>query len=169
VSEFEPEKILEALNEHGVQYVLIGGLAAALHGSVNPTFDVDIIPATTGDNLDRLSGALKSLDARIRVDGVPDGLLFAHDAKSLAAMTTLNLVTRYGDLDIASQPAGLPRYEDWASKASSVDLLGVVIPVADLGDIVRSKEAAGRDKDKAQLPLLRALRERLQRGGSGQD
>jgi len=166
MSEFEPEKILDALNQHGVRYVLIGGLAAAMHGSVTPTFDVDIIPSTTEDNLDRLSAALTALDARVRVDGIPDGLPFAHDATSLAGMGMLNLVTRYGDLDIASQPAGITRYEDWASNASNIVALGVAVQVADLGDIVRSKEAAGRDKDKAQLPLLRALKERLERGGS---
>lgn len=166
MSEFEPEKILDALNQHGVRYVLIGGLAAAMHGSATPTFDVDIIPATTEDNLERLSAALTTLEARVRVDGVPDGLPFTHDATSLAGMLMLNLVTRYGDLDIASQPAGVTRYEDWASNASSIVALGVAVQVADLGDIVRSKEAAGRDKDKAQLPLLRALKERLERGRS---
>lgn len=157
----QAEKILAVLNEHGVHYVLIGGLAAALHGSVTPTFDVDITPEMTRDNLARLSAALDELDARVRVEGVPGGLQFSHDATSLAGITTLNLVTRHGDLDIASQPAGVPRYEDWAAKATEIVVLGVAVPVADLDDVVASKEAAGRDKDRAQLPALRALQDRL--------
>lgn len=163
MSSLQAEKILAVLNEHGVRYVLIGGMAAALHGSVTPTFVVDITPEMSADNLERLSAALDDLDARIRVDGVPEGLPFAHDAKSLAGITMLNLVTRYGDVDIATQPTGIPRYEDWAAKATEITILGVPVPVADLDDIVTSKEAAGRDKDRAQLPMLRALRERLRR------
>jgi predicted nucleotidyltransferase len=161
VTAFQAEKILAVLNNHGVRYVLIGGLAAALHGSITPTFDVDITPEMTRENLRRLSASLDELDARVRVEGVPEGLPFAHDATSLAAITTLNLVTRHGDLDIATQPAGVTRYEEWAAKATEIVVLGVTVPVADLGDIVASKEAAGREKDRAQLPALRALLDRL--------
>jgi hypothetical protein len=163
MTEFRPERILKVLNDNGVRYVLIGGLAAAFHGSTTPTTDVDVTPEMSRDNLERLSEALDDLDARIRVEGIPEGLPFGHDAASLASITMLNLVTRYGDLDIASQPAGLTRYEDWAAKAQDIVVLGVEVHVADLGDIVRSKAAAGRDKDRAQLPILRALHERQQR------
>jgi hypothetical protein len=93
VTGFDPDVLLEVLHRHDVQYVLIGGLAAALRGSATPTFDIDITPATGADNLARLSSALTDLDARIRVDGIPEGLPFSHDAASLARMTTLNLVT----------------------------------------------------------------------------
>lgn len=68
MSTFQAEKILAVLNEHGVRYVLIGGLAASLHGSVTPTFDVDITPEMTRDNLVRLSAALVpegSRDSRV--------------------------------------------------------------------------------------------------------
>jgi hypothetical protein len=95
MTDFRPEELLRVLHEHDVRYVLIGGLAATLYGSAAPTFDVDITPDTSQENLERLSAALTALDARIRVDGVPDGLPFAHDAKSLAGMTMLNLVTRF--------------------------------------------------------------------------
>lgn len=162
-SEFRPEELLRVLNEHKVRYVLIGGLAATLYGSMSPTFDVDITPEMSAENLARLSAALRDLDARVRVDGVPDGLPFSHDAASLSGITTLNLVTRYGALDIASQPAGIIRFEDWDAHAADISTLGVSVRVASLEDIVKSKESAGRDKDKAQLPLLRALLERLRR------
>jgi hypothetical protein len=69
VTEFNPNALLEVLHRHGVRYVLIGGLAAALRGSATPTFDVDITPEADAGNLARLSAALRDLDARIRVDG----------------------------------------------------------------------------------------------------
>lgn len=161
---FEPEKILDVLNQHGVRYVLIGGLAASLHGAVTPTFDVDIVPERKAENLEKLSAALSALDARIRVDGVEEGLAFRHDAGSLASVTVLNLVTRHGPLDIAGQPAGLSSYEDWASNALTIDLHGLRIQLAELGDVIRSKEAADREKDRIHLPYLRALQQELDQG-----
>ncbi len=78
-------------------------------------------------------------------------------------MTTLNLVTRFGDLDIAFDPAGVADYSQWEADATTVTVLGVPVQVASLDDIIRSKEAAGRDKDKLQLPMLRALQQRQHR------
>jgi hypothetical protein len=163
VTGFDPDALLGILYRHEVRYVLIGGLAAALRGSATPTFDVDITPAADASNLGRLSAALTELDARIRVDGIPDGLPFSHDAESLAQMTTLNLVTRFGDLDIAFDPAGIPDYPQWEADATLVTVLGVPVHVASLDDIIRSKETADRDKDRLQLPMLRALQQRQHR------
>lgn len=163
-AEFRPDRILAVLEEHGVRYILIGGLAATLHGSAHPTFDVDITPELLPDNLARLSEALRALNARIRVEGVPGGFAFAHDAASLADVSVLNLVTDAGDLDLAMHPAGLPRYEDWACDALRIEVLGVVVSVAALHSVITSKEAAGRPKDALTLPTLRALLERQQRG-----
>jgi hypothetical protein len=163
VSGFDPGALLQVLHQHDVQYVLIGGLAAALRGSATPTFDVDITPAAGADNLARLSEALKDLDARIRVDGIAEGVPFSHDGASLAQMTMLNLVTRFGDLDIAFDPAGVGDYSRWEADSDSVTVLGVPVRVASLDDIIRSKEAAGRDKDRLQLPMLRALQRRQHR------
>jgi hypothetical protein len=165
VTQFDPQALLQVLHRHGVRYVLIGGLAAALRGSATPTFDVDITPDANATNLARLSQALAELDARIRVDGIPDGLPFAHDAASLASMKMLNLVTRLGDLDVALDPAGVGGYAHWEANADSVTVLGIPVQVGSLDDIIRSKEAANRGKDRLQLPLLRALRQR--QAGSG--
>jgi hypothetical protein len=165
VTEFDPDGLLQVLHRYEVRYVLIGGLAAALRGSATPTFDVDITPAAGPDNLARLSAALTELGARIRVDGIPEGLPFSHDAASLTQMTTLNLVTRLGELDIAFDTAGVTDYSQWENDATLVTVLGVPVQVASLDDIIRSKEAAGRDKDRLQLPILRALQQRQHRRG----
>lgn len=155
--EFDPAAILGALNHHRVRYVLIGGLAAALHGAAYVTFDVDVTPDASHDNLSRLSGALRALGARIRVEGAPEGVPFAHDATSLAAMAVLNLQTSYGDLDITLTPSGTQGYRDLARGAEERQVLGITVPLAALADVIRSKEAAGRQKDRAALPMLRAL------------
>jgi hypothetical protein len=157
--------VIRVLHEHRVRFVLIGGLAATLHGAAHPTFDVDITPDDAPDNLARLSAALRALDARIRIDGIPGGLPFDHDAASLAGMTVLNLVTRAGDLDIAMHPAGVETFAEWNANATDLVVLGVPVRVAGLDEIVRSKEAAGREKDRVTLPLLRVLRDRLRRSG----
>jgi hypothetical protein len=114
-------------------------------------------------NLARLSAALTELGARIRVEGIPDGLPFSHDAASLMGITTLNVVTKFGPLGLATQPAGLTSFADWDAGARDLTISGIRIRLASLADIVRSKEAAGREKDKAQLPLLRSLLDRLRR------
>lgn len=161
--EFRPDEVIRVLHEHEVRFVLIGGLAATLHGAVHPTFDVDITPDATPENLERLSAALRALEARIRVEGIAGGLLFDHDAKSLARMTMVNLVTRAGDLDIAMHPAGVCTFAEWNAHAIDLVVLGVPVRVAGLDEIIRSKQAAGREKDRVTLPLLRSLRDRLRR------
>lgn len=161
--EFAPQRLLAVLAKHQVDYVMIGGLAAAIHGSDFATSDLDITPALGHDNLSRLSAALKELSARIRSDADPDGLPFAHDARSLAAMSIWNLVTDAGDLDLSFIPSGTQGFADLRRDAVAIEILGSPTNVASLADIIRSKEAAGRPKDIAALPMLRRLFDEIQR------
>lgn len=163
--ELDLSGLLAALDRHGVVYVLIGGMAAVTYGSPFPTEDVDITPATSGDNLDRLSVALDELDARIRAEGAPDGLPFAHDAASLAAVPTWNLTTSHGDLDISFVPSGTTGYDDLRRDARATPLMGTTVQVASLADVIRSKQAANRAKDQRVLPTLRELLSRLRGTG----
>jgi hypothetical protein len=155
--ELRPAPILEALVRHEVDFVLIGGLAAAAHGSILPTFDVDITPHKTDDNLARLSAALRDLGARIRTDAVEGGLPFDHDAESLAVSGVWNLTTEHGDLDISFVPNGTEGYPDLIRGAEEEPLFGVVVPLASLEDVIRSKQAANRPKDQRVLPVLREI------------
>jgi hypothetical protein len=157
MSEFFPERILEVLIEHGVQFVMIGGLAAALHGSELATVDLDITPLRSHDNLTKLSSALTQLHARIRSEGVDGGLPFAHTAMSLAAAGVWNLLTDFGDLDISFVPSGTEGYTDLRKGAVAIEIFGFVTTVASLADVIRSKEAAGRPKDLIAVPHLRRL------------
>ncbi len=155
--EFRPEEILRILNKHDVRYVVIGGMAAIIRGSDIPTTDVDITPETTHDNLERLSAALREMNARIWTQPVPEGLPFDRDAASLADVEILHLITDYGRFDVTRTPAGTSGYDDLRRDAGSVRLFDLDVPVASLADIVRSKQAAGRDKDLRFLPALRRL------------
>lgn len=152
------------LEVHGVAYVLIGGLAATLHGSPHVTTDVDVTPQTGRDNLLRLADALDDLDARIRVEGEPDGVPFDRSAEMLERVGLLNLVTRAGALDLCMTPAGTSGYDDLRRGAEEIVIRGLHVPLASLADVIRSKEAAGREKDRLTLPTLRALQERLEEG-----
>ena len=158
---FDPNELIKVLDAHGVRYVLIGGLAASLHGAEYVTGDLDITPEATQDNLERLSSALDDLRARVRIEGEPDGLPFSHDSRSLGSAKVWNLVTRAGDLDISFVPSGTRGYEDLVRGAVTITIHGIEVVVASLADVVRSKEAAGRDKDRAALPMLRRLLEEL--------
>lgn len=73
--------------------MIVGGYAAQLRGATKPTTDIDVTPATTPENLDRLAAALRDLRAGIRVDDVPEGVPFDTSAEALRGMKMLNLRT----------------------------------------------------------------------------
>ena len=157
----EAEVLFACLDRHRVKYVLIGGLAAVLHGSPLPTLDADICPSTDPDNLERLAAALEELDARIRTPDAIDGVAFPRDAAFLGRITLLNLVTQAGDLDLAFTPAGTAGFPDLSERAIPMIIQGVTVPVAALDDVIRSKQAANRPKDHRALPVLLQLLEEI--------
>jgi hypothetical protein len=166
----QPEQILGTLERHAVRYVIIGGLGATLHGSPLVTHDADICPARDPENLERLAKALRDMKARIRTSDATEGVPFTCDATFLGQMKMLNLTTRFGDLDLSFEPAGTGGYDDLESRAVQSDLGdGLVVPLASLEDIIRSKEAANRDKDRLALPTLRLLLQKIKerQGSSG--
>jgi hypothetical protein len=157
----DPRCIFSVLADHEVDYVLIGGLAAVLHGSTALTNDADIVPAADEANVVRVGAALSSLDARIRVADDPAGLAFDPHPALISSMAMLNLTTRCGDLDLTFSPVGIEGYAELHERATGFDLEGVTVHVASLADIIRSKEAADRPKDRAVLPILYALEDEI--------
>lgn len=87
---FDAEPIHAVLERHRVEYVIVCGYAARMHGSTRPTRDIEVTPATTVGNLDRLAAALRDLDACIRTDAVPEGLPFTASGESLIGQRMLN-------------------------------------------------------------------------------
>jgi hypothetical protein len=152
---FQPEKIIAALNAHHVDYVVIGMFAAGVtNPNLPPTTDIDVTPSALHGNLERLSTALRSIDARIRVEGIDDGLAFSHSGASLAAARFWNLTCEHGEFDLSFTPSGTDGYPDLITHAERRVIGAELAPIADLADIIRSKEAADRPKDHRVLPLL---------------
>jgi len=159
----DPAAIVAALNRHQVRYVIIGAFAAiAQQAPIPATRDIDFTPDAGEENLARLSRALTDLGARIRAEAVPEGLPFSHDATSLAAAEVWNLICAAGEFDISFHPSGFTGgYAQLVVNAHRLRVGDVVVVVADLADVIRSKESAGRPKDLRVLPLLyRHLSER---------
>jgi hypothetical protein len=167
--DFDPQRLLAALAGAGVRFVLIGGMAAILHGDVGVTLDLDITPEPSDENLERLARALRELGARIRTESEPDGLGFDCSQgffRALGPDGIVNLTTNAGDLDLAFRPSGTRGYPDLVRDAVEIEIEAgapVRIAVASLADVIRSKQAAGREKDRLALPRLRRLLDRLHR------
>lgn len=157
--DFDAAAILATLDRHRVVFAVIGGMGAILHGVPLSTWDVDVLPRNDRENLDRLVSALREMDARLRVVDDPADLDVPWDARSFTLATTITFTTRHGNLDVSLRPDGLEA--GWSAVADGVTTVelgdGVEVPVASLADIIRSKEAAGRPKDLAALPMLREL------------
>jgi hypothetical protein len=160
----DPARLLRVLTQHRVRFVVIGGIAAIAHGYPLPTEDVDVTPARDEENLERLAGALRALDARLRLPRGRESVAFPRDAEMLARAESWTLATRLGDLDVIFQPAGTRGFDDLRRGATSVELgtrRKTRVLVASLADVIRSKEAANRPKDQAQLPALRQTLETI--------
>lgn len=163
-SDLDAEDILAALQRHGVRYVLIGALAATIHGSPLRTDDIDLCPAKSDDNLLKLSDCLVELDAKEWDPHKGEPVVRDWSVETLRSDKLWLLVCRSGNLDLVFDPAGTGGYDD-LERSSILFEVGVVkVAVASLRDIIRSKEAVGREKDKAQLPTL----ERLLKASEGQ-
>ena len=148
--------IVDVLNRHGVRFIVIGAFAAiAQRAPIPATSDIDLTPDSSVKNLTRLSTALTELGARIRTDDVDEELPFDHDGRSLAASSAWNLICPYGEFDISLAPSGIAGgYEELAVRAHRMRVDTIDVMVADLSDVIRSKEAAGRPKDLQVLPIL---------------
>jgi hypothetical protein len=147
----DAERILRALAEHGVDYVLIGGLAVQTHGHVRTTNDADLIPAPDPANLKRLAATLRSLDARVLNPGQEDTEI---DAKMLPKTAIWQFVTRDGGIDVMHEVPGGRPYSELSRRALHVRLGDVEVPVVDLDDLIQMKLARGRPVDLADVAAL---------------
>lgn len=147
----DAERILHALAEHGVDYVLIGGLAVQTHGHVRTTIDVDLIPAPEPANLKRLVAALRSLGASALNRGEEGTPI---DAKMLPRATIWQFATRDGGVDVMHEVPGGRSYSELSERALHVQLGDIDVPVVDLDDLIAMKLARGRPTDLADVAAL---------------
>jgi hypothetical protein len=136
-----------------------------MHGFPRVTVDMDLTPASDRGNLDRLAAALRELSARVYVENVPEGLAFDCSGAMLARGAIWNLVTSAGRVDLAFRPSGTEGYDDLARGAVRFEVFGTELLVASLADIIRSKEATGRPKDRSDVLLLREILRRQGEAG----
>jgi hypothetical protein len=158
-AEFDPAPIVQALNRHEVDFVLIGGQAAILFGSARATFDIDIAYARDRQNLERLADALRELGARLR--GAPDDVPLLLDAETLERGMNFTFTTRFGPLDILGEPTGAPPYAELKRAAVATEVAGSRIPAASIDHLIAMKEAAGRPQDKVDAQELRVISDEL--------
>lgn len=154
----DPVGILKLLVDEGVRFVVVGGIAGALHGSTTLTADLDILYDRETANLDRLAAALAGLGA-VRRD-LPTGVKAPVDARALRNGTNFLLSTDRGDLDcIAETPSGAFTFSQVVPTAERMEIgRGLVVPVASLDELIRMKRATGRPKDRIEVETLAALR-----------
>jgi hypothetical protein len=148
-SPLEADQLLQALSRHGVDFVVIGGMAGLVHGSAYPTYDLDVVYARDRANLERMTAALKELDVTLR--GAPSDLPFQLDAQTLANGSNFTFDSPHGSFDILGDAAGMGSYEGLRSRAVVATIEEVEVRVASLNHLIAMKRAANRPKDRLMV------------------
>lgn len=149
--------LFRALSAAGVEYIVVGGVAATLHGSARLTADLDVVYRRTDDNLRRVIAALAPHAPYLR--GAPPGLPFRWDEATLRQGLNFTLTTSLGAIDLLGELVGGGRYEDLLVDAFTAKLFGVECRCLGLDALIRVKRAAGRPKDLEAIAELEAIRE----------
>ena len=153
--------MLRVLTEHDVRFIVVGGVAAALQGVPLVTLDLDIVHERSAGNVGRLLEALAELGARSRLHA---HAVVTPDASHLGGPGHVLLVTRSGALDVLGAIGAGLGHDQLVTRSSPVDAgEGIIVQVLDLAALIEMKQHAGRPKDLAALPTLRATLEERQR------
>ena len=145
-------EILRLLNAAEVDYVIIGGVALAIHGSSKATFDLDVMYRRNREQAERITQALAQHAPRPR--GFPDDLPYQWHAGTLLNATISTLRTDLGDLDLLAEADGSGGYDHLSSQAETYDIEDLTIRVASLQDLLNMKRAANRPKDDVHIAEL---------------
>ena len=154
------QRILELLERHGVEYIVVGGVAAVLQGAPVTTFDIDTLIKVESHNVDRLAKALTELEAHYR-----ENTTLRPTAEDLLAGGHLLLMTNSGPLDVLGFIGGGKRYQDVAGAVSMISIGDLTVRVLGIEALIEDKKRLGRTKDLAVVRLLEAVLRR-QRGGT---
>jgi hypothetical protein len=159
----DAREIFRVLNEHKVEYIVVGAFAVQTHGFVRNTVDLDIVPRPDLGNLSRLGEALGSMGARVFKPAQPVSVT---DPRLLRGASLVPLMTDHGRLDLLNLASTAGLSADYAAireRALEVELDGATLAVVGLDDLIRMKKAAGREQDLADIRALTALEEDLAR------
>jgi hypothetical protein len=148
---------VQALVDEGVDFVIIGGWSAILHGSSSVTNDLDICYSRSPDNLKRVVAALTSFHPRLR--DLPQNLPFVWDPATLRNAAILTLSTDLGAIDLLADVSGLGGFEEVKANSLLLQAFDREVWTLNLPALIRAKRAAGRAKDLQVLPELEGLLE----------
>jgi len=150
-------QILRLFTEGGIESILIGGTAAAAHGSARSTRDIDFVYRRSQENIDRLVRILTPLQPYLR--GAPPGLPFFWDRRTIESGMNFTLTTTLGHVDLMGEITGGGSYDDLLPHSMLLTVHGVEVRCIDLDWLIRVKRAAGRPKDLESIAELEALQE----------
>jgi predicted nucleotidyltransferase len=157
--------LLRALSDGSVEFILIGGAAATVHGSARLTRDVDVVYRRTPENITRLAATLTPYQPYLR--GAPPGLPFRWDVATITRGLNFTLVTQLGDVDLLGEIVGGGGYDALLPSTSVVRAFDVECRCLNLDRLIEVKRAAGRPKDFEALAELEAILE--ERRGADHD
>ena len=154
-------ELIRTLAREGVEFVIVGGVAATAHGAVRTTLDLDVVYARSTENLEAIVRALTPFDPYLR--GVPAGLPFRFDVETLKNGLNFTLTTSLGDIDLLGEIVGGGGYEKLVSASVEIQVFGERCLCIGLEDLIRVKRAAGRPKDLEVIAELETLLELTRR------
>lgn len=148
-------KVLELLEHGNIKFIVIGGLAAAAHGTARSTSDVDVVYARDSSNIRKLAAAFAPHSPYLR--GAPPGLPFRFDEKTIDLGLNFTLTTDLGDVDLLGEIVGGGTFEDLLPASVEMTLYGTGCLCLSIPALIRAKRAAGRPKDLEAIAELEAL------------
>jgi predicted nucleotidyltransferase len=151
--------LLQRLSDAGIDFVVVGGVAAVLHGSSMVTRDLDVCASLSGENIEKLRAALRDLHPVHRI--ATPGTSFLDSPEPGVALQNLYLQTDLGALDLLGSITGVGDFQQVWNSAVEVDLFGRKVKVISLHQLIQTKEAVGRQKDLLAAVELRAIASRL--------
>lgn len=151
--------LLRLLNDSGVRYVLIGGLAGIAHGSTRRTEDIDVCAPLDDDNISRILAAYRAINPRHRMR--PDLPPLSDDPANIRGFKNLYLVTDLGSIDFLGDLPGVGDFQTVMTHTIELDLQGVRCQVLTLDALIAAKKAARRRKDVYDLAEYEVIRQRL--------
>ncbi len=161
------EKALAVLADAGVEFIVIGDVAGALHGSAFITQDLVVVYARNPENIRRLAEALRPHQPYLR--GAPEGLPFEWDERTIRNGLNFTLTTAFGDLDLLGETTGGGAFEDLLSHSQEVSGFGSRFRLLNLDQLIVLKRAAGRPKDLAVVAELQGILEKSLRSAEPRD
>jgi hypothetical protein len=145
----QAQPLLQTLDRHGVDFVVVGGMAGLAHGSSYPTYDLDVAYSRDPANLRRLAAALREIGVTLR--GAPSDLPFQVDAQTLANGANFTFTTPFGSFDVLGDVAGIKDYEQLRRDSKIERIAGIDVRLASLDHLIAMKRAANRVKDKLMV------------------